>query len=225
MDIYQVVNPPGTYKKCGLWAVLIGLYLSGCDHIDAIFDAILAWMTNDCGRFLLVRETGYPSTKMFSFPDGNYLNMGEIFIGRQEGVSGAMIEEEGFLNTDEGRTVQLFFNVADAFKVTIQVYEIFRIDYDNGTAEVCPGVRCQIGDGETIIRIGRLNQGDHFYTLVPIGTVDQIVIYETPQVTQTWISAYDAYLKSFKNYKEPVNQQLQIDSDHELALQIARLEG
>lgn len=219
--IFQVVNPPSTHNKCGLWAVLIGLYLSGCDHIEAILEAILGWMTNDCGRFLLDRESGYPSTLMFSFPDGNYLSMGEIYIGRQEGP-GDTIEEEGFINTDEGRTVQLFFNVAEAFRVTIQLFEIVHINYNDGTAEVCPRPRCQIGSGSTFIRIGRLNRGAHFYTLVPLGSIDHNVIDTTPQIALTWVNTYNLYLRQFSNFREPESDQLQIESDHDLALKMSR---
>lgn len=217
---YQVVNPPSTHNKCGLWAVLIGLWLVGCDHIEVILEAILGWMTKDCGRFLLDKETGYPSTLMFSFPDGNYLNMGEIYIGRQVG-SRDVIEEEGFINTDEGRTVQLFFNVAEAFKVTIRLYEIITINND-GIAEVCPHPRCQIGYGSTIIRIGRLSRGAHFYALIPVGTIDENVSETTPQIAQTWINTYNLYLREFTNYREPESDHAQIESDHELALKMSR---
>jgi hypothetical protein len=221
--IYQVVNPPSTHNKCGLWAVLIGLYLSGRDHIEEILDMILEkWMTYDCGRFLLDRETGYPSTKMFSFPDGNYLSMGEIYIGRQEGA-GEIIEEEGFINTDEGRTVQLFFKVAQKFGVTIRVHEIIQLNYNEGTAEICPQPRCQIGYGTTFIRIGRLYNGAHFYTLVPLESIDQNVIDITPQIALSWVDTYDQFLERFENFKKPENDQLQIDSDHELALKMSRL--
>jgi hypothetical protein len=220
--IYQAVNPPSTHNKCGLWAVLIGLWLAGCDHIEMILEQkiLKKWMTYDCGRFLLEKDTGYPSTLMFSFPDGNYLNMGEIYIGRQIG-SKDMIEEEGFINTDEGRTVQLFFKIARKFKVTIRVYEIIIINND-GLAEVCPHPRCQIGDGDTIINIGRLSRGNHFYTLIPVGTIDENVSVATPQMAQIWIDIYNLFLKEFNNYKEPENDYSQIESDHNLAIRISR---
>lgn len=220
MKIMQTINPPSTHNKCGLWAVLMGLYLSGSNNIEAVFDAILIWMSEDCGRFLL-NQDGTPSNLMFSFPQGTFLNLGEIYIGRQYGSNGLLIEEGDFLKTDEGRTTELFFKVAEAFQVTIQIFEITRIN-SVGVAEVCSNPRCQIGDGETIIRIGRLFRGAHFYTLVDPGSVD-IDAETATQIAGLWVSHYKEYMRTkFEgHYKEPESDEAQIESDHELAMKLS----
>lgn len=229
--ILQVVNPKPTFNKCGLWALLIGLYLAGVEHIDTLFDAILGWMQKDCARFLLIRRndevTGQmylePSYKMFTFPDGTYLTMGQIMIGRQEGTGGNAIEQEDFFKQDEGKTLQLFHRIAEVFRITIRVYEIERMWEDGDgllLAEVDEIPRCQIGDGKVAtIRIGRKTRGAHFYTLLDVGSIDRIVYEVTASLEDRWIKTYDDYLKSFEDYRDPEpDNQEQIKSDRELAL-------
>ena len=229
--ILQVINPKPTFNKCGLWALLIGAYLAGVEHIDILFDAILGWMQKDCARFLLIRcmdETGEylePSYKMFAFPDGTYLTMGQIMIGRQEGTGENSIEQEDFFQQDEGKTLQLFYRIAEVFRITIRVYEIERMWEDNDgllLAEVDKKPRCQVGDGKfATIQIGRKTRGAHFYTLLDVGSIDPIVYEVTASLEDRWITTYDQYLKSFEDYRDPVlDDEEQIKSDHELALAI-----
>ena len=221
MKIMQTINPPSTHNKCGLWAVLMGLYLAKFENIDAVCDAVHTWMSEDCGRFLL-NEDGTPSNEMFSFPQGIFLSLGEIYIGRQYGSNGHLIEENNFLKTNEGRTAELFFKVADKFKVTIQIYEITEINNED-VAEVCLNPRCQIGDGQRIIQIGRLIHGTHFYTLVDLGSVE-IDAETATQIAQLWVYQYKEYMRTqFEgHYREPESDEAQIAADHELAQKLSK---